>query len=346
MYENDMFVGSREQARLIVQLKLQRFLSRVYIDRAFKNFIASGIIADTCKTANIAPRIGMRQYRATDQKVYFKKEIPKEEIQGMLIQLSASFNDFYSSSEELVTKADLAELRHLETLKGVKYKMKFNTWKNQIPSDEEWLYDFPRKSILSSIKEMDLFDPQAEKERQIKNKLLDEQANQDRNNKKKQDMDEFRALVQQLFLTVKDMVNNGFMDVSLVINEAFGWGNVLPYLSDKRQVADLSKASMTIDENGKIWLTVDGFQLSIYPAGVEINFNTYTVEAQESALSACFVARQKGALLLESFVALWKFYFRHIKYDLHGNITGTWFGLSVIELNKFDGSGADNPDYG
>ena len=54
-WQKKFFVGSYEQARLLLQLKLRRFIPVAYLKHAFRTLQQAGLMEDTRKTTEFGP---------------------------------------------------------------------------------------------------------------------------------------------------------------------------------------------------------------------------------------------------------------------------------------------------
>lgn len=181
----DIYVGSREQTRLTLQLKLNRFIPLKYIDRAFKNFIACDLIIDTGKTKEISKQIGLKFFKNTAQKIYLRNT-ELTNIDDLIKSLYVAFQDFEDVTSEVVQKSDIKRLRQLEKDKNIEIRslLERKTYNyNMDFSDVGLLYYVPRSRILEFIAILENYDPvlaQTERERRKKEKEEEEKEHMDK----------------------------------------------------------------------------------------------------------------------------------------------------------------------
>lgn len=100
------FVGSIEQARLIVQTNLNKFIPEKYIKLAFQKFKEYNLIYNTGNKEYISRVIGTKEFAGTNQCVYFKNtEI--EDVQSVLDIIYPYFKEFNIDKSIAVTEEDI-----------------------------------------------------------------------------------------------------------------------------------------------------------------------------------------------------------------------------------------------
>jgi hypothetical protein len=166
MYKGELFVGSRKQARIRLQLKLGRFIPKLYIDKAFKSFISSGIVEDTKERMKIAPRIGKMEFNTYHQKIY-RLKIEDEKFGEKLEKIKIVFADIEDSTYALPQEEDIKIIRKLEKVKDIKLKDLNDIYLKYYEKDDDisLLYNHSREEIKDFINVLDKYDPLAEKKK-------------------------------------------------------------------------------------------------------------------------------------------------------------------------------------
>ncbi|WP_019552379.1 hypothetical protein [Propionispira raffinosivorans] len=160
-WQEKYFAGSHEQARLLVQVKLHRFISIKYISNAFPIFISAGLIEKTDKTAQVSPTIGERVFKPYDQIVYKKLEV--KDLKERLSKLELTFYDFWNVTDEVTRNEDIKKLRILEDEKGLQFWKKYSKrGRSTTCSDLDLKYNYPRSAILEMIDKTIAYDPEME----------------------------------------------------------------------------------------------------------------------------------------------------------------------------------------
>lgn len=107
--EKGIYIGSRDQLRLAIQLKLNMFIPIEYLDKVFRAFISSGLILKLDKGKPIERQIGKRYYKLQTQRAYcLNKDIVDRDKKFESIKIITSdLNDKYSDLElDLVLERD------------------------------------------------------------------------------------------------------------------------------------------------------------------------------------------------------------------------------------------------
>lgn len=173
--EEGIFAGSKEQMRMILQLKLNVFIPSKCIDIALKNFISSGLLIDTGRTKEISRTIGKKHFKNTAQKVYMLNEENKDNkllINSMYVVCSGVNKSF----SELTKQKDIDKLRNLEEKKGVKVHNLIKRYSysliEKVTSDINLLYQVPRHEVLGYIELLNKYDEvEAKRQADIKSKV-------------------------------------------------------------------------------------------------------------------------------------------------------------------------------
>lgn len=166
MYKGELFVGSRKQARIRMQLKLGRFIPKKYIDKAFKSFISSGIVEDTQERMKIAPVIGEIKFTNYNQKVY-RLKIEDEKFQEKLDKIKIVFSDIDKSTYDLPKEEDIKTIRNLEKEKDIKLRDLNDIQLSYYEEDDDisLLYHHSREEIKDFITALEQYDPLLEKKK-------------------------------------------------------------------------------------------------------------------------------------------------------------------------------------
>lgn len=160
-WQGKHFAGSHEQARLLVQVKLHRFISMKYISNAFAVFTSAGLIEKTDKTARISLTIGERVFKPFDQIVYKKLEV--KDLKKRLSKLELSFSDFWNVTDEVTRSEDIKKLRILEDEKGLQFwNLYSKRGHSNTYSDIELKYNCSRSAVLEMIDKTMAYDPEME----------------------------------------------------------------------------------------------------------------------------------------------------------------------------------------
>lgn len=174
MENQGVYIGSRQQARLILQLKLKKFIPFTYMDRAFKNFLACNLIIDTKESQLMSKQIGLKHFKAVRQKIY-KRNSELNNIADTLKSLYPVFQDFSSVVSEIVTMDDIEKLRELETTKKIKIQdildrsERFSSL--NYSDDLDLLYNIPRKTILKLIDTLEKYDSNEAEKKKLNEKI-------------------------------------------------------------------------------------------------------------------------------------------------------------------------------
>lgn len=170
-WEDSCFLGSREQARLILQQKFKRYIPAKYINNAFDLLRKYDLIHyDEHTFVNMR----RRKKQLINQRVYKKNNIPNSE--DILRKIDFYFSDFEQATSDLTKKEDVKKLRDLEKSKIIelsdlreivikwdhKHGRKRSHWGSDI-TDDKLLNSFPRDEVLDLIHELELYDPLTEK---------------------------------------------------------------------------------------------------------------------------------------------------------------------------------------
>lgn len=165
--EDGIYVGSRDQIRLAIQLKINSFIPMSYLDKVFKTFISSGLIIKLEKGKPIERQIGKRYYKLQTQRAYcINKDIDIEDREKILESITIVIRDLkkkYSEMDlELVLDSDIQKLRELENIKGITLSglLGRNSPHSGFKfSDEEFLYDVSKSTILEYINRLEKYNP-------------------------------------------------------------------------------------------------------------------------------------------------------------------------------------------
>lgn len=158
-WQDNYFCGSKEQARLLMQIMTNRFISTEYLKYTFASFINAGLVEDTGRVACIALEIGPYKFRPTDQAVYRRlMPIDREERLQKLLQIFANVEE---RTDELVQKTDLDYLRKLEESRG-RLGNRYNY------SDDQWLFEKSRTKIVEVINLLESYDFEAGRQKKRK----------------------------------------------------------------------------------------------------------------------------------------------------------------------------------
>lgn len=179
--EDGIYVGSRDQMRLAIQLKTNSFIPIGYLDKVFRAFMSSGLILKLDKGKPIERQIGNRYYKLQTQRAYcINNNIGIEDRKKIIDSISIVISDLkkkYTGLDlELVKDSDIQKLRELEINKGIELKdlLGWNSYPSMFKfSDEEFLYDVSRSTILDYINRLEEYSPkkiQEEKEESKKQK--------------------------------------------------------------------------------------------------------------------------------------------------------------------------------
>lgn len=292
MMEGEFFVGSKEQARLILQLKLQRFICKPYIELAFKVFKGSGLIIDTGEKIKVAPKIGQKQCTLLPQKVYRKAALKPEVVNEKLEKLAIAFNNFYKESSELTTQEDIRTLRALEKQKG-----KRATIKGTLPTDLELLYNYPRDVVLELIEELKQYDPEEERRKIAEATKQYEQEMA----KRKKINQEFNRLATAMLQRLSNFSGKIKVEiVSYITNSRITIGHVIP-------------TEIELLEN-RIGLKSPDFNLEIVPCDIRVNLEEPSIILYDFDYLLDFYFRPVGELesFVETIYPLWKFQRTHL----------------------------------
>lgn len=184
--EDCIYVGSRDQMRLAIQLKIGSFIPQGYLDKVFRAFMSSGLILKFDKGKPIERQIGKRYYKLQKQRAYYINnnigiEDRKKIIDSIAIVISDLKKKYTGLDLELVKDSDIQKLRKLECNKGIALKdlLSWNSYPSMFNfSDEEFLYDVSRSTILDYIKTLEKYSPkEIEQEREISKKQKLEKEN-------------------------------------------------------------------------------------------------------------------------------------------------------------------------
>lgn len=213
----NMYIGSREQVRLTLQIKLNRFIPLKYIDRAFKNFIACNLIINTGQTKEISKQIGLKFFKNTAQMIYIRNT-KLSDIDDLIKSLYVVFQDFEDATSEVVKKSDIKRLRQLEENKKIKIisLLKVKTYNyNMDFSDVGLLYGVPRSKILEFIAILENYDPVLIKKEIDKKKKEKEEKEEDHMYKWE------LILTKCMNLTKRTFELDGILNVSLKVSSAY-----------------------------------------------------------------------------------------------------------------------------
>ncbi|WP_291568507.1 hypothetical protein [Clostridium sp. UBA2485] len=155
--DNKCFIGSKEQARLMLQLKFNKYIPMKLVNKAFNVFISSGLIFKRKNKQKIGMNIGEVIFKIRQQNVYERIDVNgKEQI---LKSLYFVFKDINTLIDEVVAEEDIEELRRLEHEKNILIK-ELKPYKdyNTDFSDQGLLYGISRTTIKEYIKILDEYD--------------------------------------------------------------------------------------------------------------------------------------------------------------------------------------------
>lgn len=255
----DLYVGSREQVRLTLQLKFNRFIPLKYIDRAFKNFIACDLIVDTGKTKEISKQIGLKFFKNTAQKIYVRNT-ELTNIDDLLKSLYVIFQDFENVTSEVVQKSDIKRLRQLEEDKNIVVSslLERKTYNyNMDFSDIGLLYCVPRSRVLEFIAILENYDPAlAKMKREIKKK--------EKEAEKKEYIDKRKLILKKCVSLIRRTFElDCMLSVSMKVSSLYN-----PY--EKLKIGSFVANSIDFNENIIIIKNAD-FCMEFEVNGVNIN---------------------------------------------------------------------------
>ncbi|EQB4335401.1 hypothetical protein ACYJ2V_001088 [Clostridium botulinum] len=232
--DNKYYIGSKEQARLLLQLKFNKYIPMKLINRAFNAFISSGLVLNTKTTKRIEKQIGKKMFKMRAQKVY--KRIDSDNVEKVLKSLYVIFQDIDTMIDEVVTSDDIKELRDLEKQKRITMKkilyMSFEP--EQDFSDIGLLYNISRTTMKDYIKTLNEYDPEAkEREKMIDDKEWEEYSETEKQRELQQKIFSNKIINDCLNLLKENLRIEGSLNIK--ISSLMGWhctGNY-PYNSNE-----------------------------------------------------------------------------------------------------------------
>lgn len=212
-----LYIGSREQARLTLQLKLNRFIPLKYIERAFKNFIACNLIIDTGETKEISKKIGLKYFRNTSQKIYMRN-VELDSIEDVLRSLNIVFQDFDIVTSEVVQKDDIKRIRQLEKEKDIDIKslLKYRDFNSNMDfSDVGLLYSIPRDKIFEFIAVLETYNPISAKQQEDKDF-------QEREYQEKEHLSKWELVKEKSVILIKNVLKlDNVLNISIELSSLF-----------------------------------------------------------------------------------------------------------------------------
>lgn len=338
MHYGECFIGSYKHARLILQLRTQRYIPQTYIKRAFDNVIAFNYAARTGKQTKMELIIGELVFKARNHFVYQKVPHTPQETEDIVEALAIAFTDFDSETAELTKREDVDKLRSLQKEKGNWTPDEIRRYFNRRMghcwgyTDHEILYDVPRENVLAEIEDWERYDPR-EEERQRKEQERIRAIEEDQWQKAVKALNlEFRFLVNALAKKMAMMINLKQANASLVLVpvgiSTFYYGDGYD-MKKERTIAVLDDTEASTDESGLLTFKKDGFSVDFWIARLKIDLKKNSVVAFESGLELRFTAKDVDTLPMDAIYPLWQFHLKNLHTDDDERIVG-YYNLEIV----------------
>lgn len=116
-WQGKCFIGSLEQARLLVQFKLSRFIPMSVLKKVINAFIVADLIKRLPDKVDCAAiQIGDKQFRSMKHVAYLK--VDRADVQERLSLIADSFENIHADTDDLSQPSDVTRLRALVEEKG------------------------------------------------------------------------------------------------------------------------------------------------------------------------------------------------------------------------------------
>ncbi|EPY2285740.1 hypothetical protein ACXAT6_002986 [Clostridium sporogenes] len=248
LYDNKYYIGSKEQARLLLQLKFNKYISVKLINRAFNAFISSGLVLNTKTTKRIEKQIGKKIFKMRAQKVY--KRIDNDNERKVIKSLYVIFQDMDNMIDEVVTSDDIKKLRNLEKQKRITIQklLHMSYGPEQDFSDVGLLYDIPRITIKDYIKTLSEYDPKAkEKDKVINDKEREEYLKIEKQRQLQQKIFNNKIINECLNLLKENLRIEGALNIT--ISSLMGWHYTGDYSYNSNEIGYIHTNNIIFEDN-------------------------------------------------------------------------------------------------
>lgn len=282
--KDGIYVGSREQMRLAMQLKIGSFIPQGYLDKVFRAFMSSGLIIKFDKGKPIERQIGKRYYKLQTQRAYYISnnigiEERKKIIDSIAIVISDLKKKYIGLDLELVQDSDIQKLRELENNKGITLKdlLSWNSYPSMFKfSDEEFLYDVSRSTILDYINTLEEYSPkEIEEEREISRMQKFEQENLYN-----------RVYAQCIKVIEKALAVDLIIEMQLYKSKRW-------YDNTSNQIGTFKVFNIIFEENRLIVGDNNNYKMTVVKTKFDISINESTISIFEDNLEYRFLINNK-----------------------------------------------------
>lgn len=278
--EDGIYIGSREQMRLAIQIKINAYIPRAYLDKVFRTFISSGLIVKLKECKLIERQIGKRYYKLQKQRAYYiNNNIDIADKQKIIDSIGIVISDlkkkFTGLDLELVLDSDIQKLRDLENNKGIKLKDLLERdaypWMFNF-TDEEFFYDISRATILEYINILDEYNPKRiEEEREISRIQKFEQEN----------------LYNRVYAECIKVIEKA-LSVDLIIEMQL-YKSKRWYDNTSNQIGTFKVFNIIFEENRLIVADNNNYKMTVVKTKFDISINESTISIFEDNLEYRFL---------------------------------------------------------